>query len=309
MNLKSYLKLSNNDKFEYFMDTRISTNRRPTYWVNWNNVRNNMKEHEINLNTLNYLLGKKNIKEEAKALFLSQPELLKSIPIILASRDDKMNVFSFDDGEMDVYELDFSHPDLNKIDDYITFLSKTGLLTVLANNEIGSSLVDYVFGVQVGLDSNGRKNRGGTENENILEINLKRLVENTKLEYSTQATARSIESKWGLVVPESLDKKRNGGRRYDGAVYNPDTNVVTVIETNFYNGGGSKLKAVAGEFSDMYNTSLKNASNVDFVWISDGLGWNTAKNPMSEAFQSIPNIINLTMVNNGFLKDIVMNNK
>lgn len=305
MILEEYLNLPSDDKFEYFMHTLIKTNRTPSYWVNWDNVRKNMREHELHLNTLNYLLGKQNIREEAKKLFLEQPELLTSVPILLASRCEKIGIFYFENESMKFKELDFIKPDLNRIDDYILFLDKAGLLDILKNNEIGSSLVDYVFGVQVGLDSNGRKNRGGTQNENILEFNLKKLVKNTKFEYMTQATAARIFQEWNIKVPESLESNKNGGRRYDGAVYNPSTRAVTVIETNFYNSGGSKLKAVAGEFSDIYNTSLKNANNVNFVWISDGEGWNTAKNPMSEAFQVIPNIFNLNMVNDGFLRDVV----
>lgn len=305
MILEEYLNLPTDDKFEYFMHTLIKTNRTPSYWVNWDNVRKNMRKHELNLNTLNYLLGKQNIKEEAKRLFLEQPELLTSIPILLASRCEQVGIFYFENEVMKFKELDFVKPDLNKIDDYILFLDEAGLLDVLKNNEIGSSLVDYVFGVQVGLDSNGRKNRGGTQNEDILEFNLEKLVKNTKFEYMTQASAARIFQEWKVKVPESLESNKKGGRIYDGAVYNPSTKTVTVIETNFYNSGGSKLKAVAGEFSDIYNTSLKNVNNVNFVWISDGEGWNTAKNPMSEAFQVIPNIFNLNMVNDGFLRDVV----
>jgi len=307
MNLQEYLGLKTDDKFNYFMNTRIESNRTPTYWVNWNNAVTNMKEHEINLNTLNFLVGKDNIRDIAKELFISQPHLLKTIPILLACRDKEINIFSFDNNKMKVRNLDFSNPDLDKIDDYLNFLDKSGLFKTL-KNDISSSLVDYVFGIQVGLDSNGRKNRGGTENEKILEVNLKKLVKNTNYEYRTQAIATRIKREWGVDVPESLKDGKKGGRRYDGAIFNPNTKTVTIIETNFYGGGGSKLKAVAGEFSDMYNTSLKRASNVNFVWISDGPGWNTAKNPMREAFDAIPNIINLRMVDDGLLKEIVESN-
>ena len=156
------------------------------------------------------------------------------------------------------------------------------------------------------MNSNGRKNRSGQQNELILENNLKLVVEhNPYCEYSTQATGSYIKKRWGVDVPEALDSKKNGGRRYDGALYNSKTGKVVIIETNFYGGGGSKLKAVAGEFSEMYGQYLKGADNVDFVWISDGPGWDTARNPMSEAFQVIPNIINLSMVNDGYVSAIV----
>lgn len=304
MNLQEYLHLPVQKKFDFFMRTRAKTNRTASYWVNWDNVCNNMKEHELNLNTLNYLVGKSNIRQEAKNLFLKQPYLLKSVPIIFANRDSKFDVLEFtENNEMSFYPLDFNNPDLKQLDKYLNFLEKSGLFNFLQSN-LKESLLDYVFGVQVGLDSNGRKNRGGIQNEKILQINLEKLVKDTKLQYLEQATAKKILEKWKIVVPESLDSKQTGGRRYDGAIYNPKTNKVTIVETNFYGGGGSKLKAVAGEFSSIYETSLRAAPNVDFVWISDGLGWDTAKNPMREAFDVIPNIFNLHMVDLGFLKNV-----
>ena len=135
---------------------------------------------------------------------------------------------------------------------------------------------------------------------------LKKLIsEKPQLEYSTQATGKWIEENWNIVVPEVLDSNSKGGRRYDGAVFNKENGSVTIIETNFYNGGGSKLKSVAGEFSSIYETSLRDADNIKFVWLSDGLGWLSAKNPMREAFDVIPTIINLHMLKDGYMKKII----
>lgn len=306
MNYSEYMSLPNNEKFELFMSTLFSTNRTPSYWINWNNVRNNIKEHELNLNTLNFLVGKKNIKEEAKKLFLSQPQLLNTVPILLATREEKIGVLSFENGQMNADNLDFKKPDIKAIDKYVNFMEKSGLLKFLSN-DLNNSLVDYVFGVQAGLDTNGRKNRSGIQNETILEYNLENLVKrNSTLEITTQATAKYIKDNWDIIVPDAKDNKAKGGRRYDGAVYNKKNKKVTLIETNFYGGGGSKLKAVAGEFSNLYKFLKEKApDNINFVWISDGPGWETAKNPMQEAFEIIPNIINLKMVKDKYLDEIV----
>lgn len=310
MKFNEYFIKSNSDKFSYFMDTRFSTNRLPTYWVNWENVLNNIKPYEVSLNTLNYLVGKKDIKNEAKMLFTEQPDLLKAIPILLASRDMDIDVLvhngNGDRIQMSTYKIDFKNPNAKGLDKYLDFMEETGLLKFLENN-LNKSLVDYVYGVQAGLDSNGRKNRGGTQNEIILGMTLSALVKkNKELEYKEQATGDWIFKNWNIVVPETIEKDAKGGRRYDGAVYNPEKDTVTIIETNFYNGGGSKLKAVAGEFSSLYETSLRAARKVNFVWISDGPGWSSAKNPMREAFDVIPAIINLKMVEDGMLEDIVL---
>ena len=110
------------------MDTRFSTNRTPSYWINWDNVLQNMASVEISLNTLNYLIGKDDIEELAKTLFTKQPELLQAIPILLASREGDIDVLAFNqNGEMYSYGVDFSKPDLSKLDNYIKFMDESGL--------------------------------------------------------------------------------------------------------------------------------------------------------------------------------------
>ncbi len=305
MNYKEYMALSTEEKFEQFMDTRFATNRTPSYWVDWSKVEENLDKYEMQLNTMNYLIGKDDVREATRILFEKDPSLISTIPVLLGCRDGKIDVLTYTENKLlDSYELNFEKMD-NSIEEYIDFMDESGLLEFF-KNKATNSLVDYVFGVEVGLNSNGRKNRSGQQNELILENNLKLVVEhNPYCEYSTQATGSYIKKRWGVDVPEALDSKKNGGRRYDGALYNSKTGKVVIIETNFYGGGGSKLKAVAGEFSEMYGQYLKGADNVDFVWISDGPGWDTARNPMSEAFQVIPNIINLSMVNDGYVSAIV----
>lgn len=307
MNLNDYLSLTINEKFDYFMNTRFPTNRTPKYYVNWDKVIENTEKNEIALNTLNYLVGTTNIKSKAKNLFKDQPDLLKLVPVLLAARENKLDILSINN-DLKYYSLDFNKIDLDRLDEYLQFMDDSGLFYVLEHN-INSNLVDYVYGVEVGLDSNGRKNRSGTQNEKILEFNLQNTVKNTDLVFTTQATANYILKHWQIVVPEPLEDGVAGGRRYDGAIYNPNTKTVTVIETNYYGGGGSKLKAVCGEFSDIYTTSLKDAADVNFVWISDGKGWDTARNPLREAFDVIPNIFNLNMVRNGFLRDVALEKK
>lgn len=305
MNYKDYISMDLDDKFEYFMKTRFPTNRTPSYWVNWDKVKTNVSSYELMLTTMSYLVGKNDIEDKTKELFKDQPNLIKTIPILLACRDNQIDVLNYDDSfNMNAENIDFEHPSTD-IEKYVDFMKKTGLLEFLSKYA-SKSLVDYVFGVEVGLDSNGRKNRSGTENEDILERNLELVVKhNPACEYMVQATANSILKEWNVEVPEALNEGSTGGRRYDGAIFDKENQKLVIIETNFYGGGGSKLKAVAGEFSEMYGQFLSKSDNIDFVWISDGPGWDTAKNPMREAFDVIPNIINLSMVNDGFLSQII----
>lgn len=307
--LSEYISKSNQEKFEYFMSTIFMTNRTPQYWVNWGNVFKNTDDLEISLNTLNYLVGKNDITNKARKLFLSQPELLKAIPILIACRDESINILRIDDGNLDTYQINFSNPDTSRIEEYLKFMEETGLMDFL-HNGLKQSLIDYVYGVQVGLDTNGRKNRSGQQNEIILDENATAICRKYDYcEYSNQATNSFIKEKWGINVPEidNHNKKGRGGRRYDGVIYNSKTEQLTIIETNFYSGGGSKLKSVSGEFANLYNECFKNHEKINFVWITDGKGWETAKNPLRESFDIIPYIFNLNMIKNDFLEQVVIN--
>ncbi len=53
------------------------TNRTPEYYVNWEKVERETRKFELELNTLNYLIGKEDIYSEALELFTNQPELLE----------------------------------------------------------------------------------------------------------------------------------------------------------------------------------------------------------------------------------------
>lgn len=303
--LKDYLSISNDEKFLQFMTTRFPTNRTPQYWVNWDKVATNVNTNRSAIQKLSSLIHNNNFEQTAQDLFVSDPNLLQLIPALLATRDRDISVLTIDEQtkKLGHYELNFQRPNINQLDQYLNFIRESGLFDFIRT--LDSSLIDYLAGVEVGLDSNGRKNRGGTMNEDILEDTLKSIVANTGWKYQVQATGSAIHNNWGIHVPEVLKEGAKGGRRYDGAVYNPARDEVTIIETNFYGGGGSKLKAVAGEFSSLYETSLKNADHVNFVWISDGPGWDTARNPMREAFDVIPTIFNLQMVGDGYLHDLI----
>ena len=118
-------------------------------------------------------------------------------------------------------------------------------------------------------------------------------------QWKPQATASFIKSQWDIEVP--VDKSK---RRFDAAVYSRALNKVWLIETNYYGGGGSKLKAVAGEFTELSQFVKTSKDNVEFVWVTDGQGWKFARLPLAEAFGHIDNVFNLTMLKEGFLSDL-----
>ena len=299
MDFNTYLTSSAEDRLAIFLSTLSVTNRTPEYYVNWEKVERETKQFELELHTLNYLIGKTNIYDEALRLFSKQPELLRAIPTLIASRDKILDILSINDQEeMSFDQLNFSKIDTLRIQDYVDFVKQAGLLDFL-QSKANRSLVDYVYGVEAGLDSNARKNRSGTTMEGILERHVAKICQELYLEYKAQATAPFIKENWGITVP--VDKSE---RRFDVAVYSKHRHKLWLIETNYYGGGGSKLKAVAGEFTELSQFVVASPDDVEFVWVTDGQGWKTAHLPLSEAFGHIPNVFNLEMLKQGFLFEL-----
>ncbi|MGT2800117.1 type II restriction endonuclease [Streptococcus marmotae] len=300
MRLNKYTNLSSDERLKTFLSTLSVTNRTPEYYVNWNKVERETRQFELELNTLNYLIGKENIHEEAFSLFSKQPELLKAIPSLIASRDKVLDILTIDENDNMIFDqLNFSKIDSDRIMEYVDFTEQSGLLNFL-QNKANRSLVDYVYGVEAGLDSNARKNRSGTTMEGILERHVARLTNELGLEWKAQATAPFIKDHWNITVP--VDKSE---RRFDVAIYSEKKHKLWLIETNYYGGGGSKLKAVAGEFIELSHFITSSIDDVEFVWITDGQGWKTAHLPLSEAFGHIVNVFNLQMLKENFLLDLL----
>lgn len=263
------------------------------YFVNWKKVFANGSDLEITLNKLNYLLGKENLKDEFKKLYSSNPDIIRALPVLLAVREKKLEVF--DKVIKNSEFFDFSGTEKNP-EKYYEFLEKSGLARLFQKDGV-KNLVDYVIGVEVGLDSNGRKNRGGSLMEEIVESFISELCNKNGFEYLSQARSTAIKSKWGVDV--KVDKSE---RSFDFAVFNPKNKKVKLFEVNFYNGGGSKLKAVCGEFRSLH-TELKE-QNIDFIWITDGLGWFTTKRPLEETYNHNEYVFNLNMLEAGILDNL-----
>lgn len=283
-----------NKTFTELIDGFKSSIKTWDYFVNWNKVSANSADLEISLNKLNYLLGKENLKDEFAKLYESNPDIVKALPVLLAVRENKLEVFDKVTKESEFF--DFSNGE-DGSEKYFEFIEKSGLARLFQKDGI-KNLVDYVMGVEVGLDSNGRKNRGGTLMEEIVGTYIKDFAEKRGFEYLAQARATEIKAKWGYNV--EVDKSE---RSFDFAVYNSQTKKLKLFETNFYNGGGSKLKAVCGEFRSLYDELTK--QNIDFVWVTDGLGWETTKRPLEETFNhNNGQVFNLNMLEDDVLEEL-----
>ena len=279
--------------FNHLVSTFKSSIKTWDYFVNWNKVFANSADLEIALNKLNYLLGKDDLRGEFYKLYESNPDIVKALPVLLAVRESNLEIYDKVSKESEFYDFSGKDKDADK---YFEFLDKSGLAKLFQRDGI-KNLVDYVIGVEVGLDSNGRKNRGGTLMEEIVGLFLEDFCKQNNLECMPQARPSKIKAKWGFDI--KVDKSE---RSFDFAVYNPQNSKIKLFETNFYNGGGSKLKAVCGEFRSLYDEL--NAQNIEFVWVTDGLGWHTTKRPLEETYNHNDYVFNLNMLEDGALNEL-----
>ena len=279
--------------FNHLVSTFRSSIKTWDYFVNWNKVFTNSAHFEIALNKLNYLLGKDDLRGEFYRLYESNPDIAKALPVLLAVRENNLEIYNKTSKELESYDFSGEGGDVNK---HFEFLDKSGLIKLFQRDGI-KNLVDYVIGVEVGLDSNGRKNRGGTLMEEIVGLFLEDFCKQNNLKYIPQASPSKIKLKWNFDIV--VDKSE---RSFDFAIYNPQSNKIKLFETNFYNGGGSKLKAVCGEFRSLCD-ELKR-QNIEFIWITDGLGWHTAKRPLEETYNHNDYVFNLSMLEDGALNEL-----
>lgn len=278
------------DIFKYLIGTLKDTITKWDYFVNWAKVFDNIRDIEIELNILNYLIGKDNIEVVFIELLEKHLSIARLVPILVASRDSNFKILTEFGYDNFAYE-DFSFQNKNaltgaEIKKVVKFANESGFLKLLSSKRI-KNIVDYVIGVEVGLDSNGRKNRTGKMMEDIVEFFVKDICRRNRYDYIKQADSQKIKKNWGLKL--TVDKS---SRKIDFAVYNNKN--LYLIETNFYGGGGSKLKSTAGEYRTMCDYWKKDGHK--FIWVTDGLGWKSTHRPLRETFNYIDYLLNLEMI-------------
>lgn len=272
------------------------------YFTDFEKVKTNVKKIEKELNLLNYLIGKENIEEEFLLLVEEYPKVRKILPILIAIRDDKLSSTPIITDMQSLIPENKRYIFNDEINENIKkelllFFRETGLKDFFENKAV-KNLVDYCVGVEVGFDTNARKNRTGTLMENIVGKYLQTYCsKNTNFSFIEQATQKRIKEFFNYEI--EIDKN---SRRFDFALYDKVLNKLYLIEVNYYSGGGSKLKATAGEYQ--YLNDFLKAQNLTFIWITDGVGWFTALNPLEETFNHNDYVINLEMLKNGILEEI-----
>jgi len=272
------------------------------YFTDFEKVKLNIQKVKVELNILNSLIGEDNIEDEFINLICEYPEIRQALPLLIAVRKDKLHdtpIITNMDTLIAENKKHIFYDEISKSikSELLIFFRESGLKDIFQNRYI-KNLVDYCFGVEVGFDTNARKNRTGTLMENIVSNYFHRFCqENANFSYIEQATQKRILETFDYEI--AIDKN---SRRFDFALYNKKTNKLYLIEVNYYSGGGSKLKATAGEYQ--YLNDFVKSQNIEFIWITDGKGWLTALHPLEETFNHNDYVINIDMLKNNILDDI-----
>lgn len=264
------------------------------YYIDFEKVHRNVDSIKVELNILNSLIGSRNIETDFENLLAKYPEVLKCIPLLLAVRANE--IYAIDgDGE---FTYNFQRANLT-VEQYKAFMRKTGLFDLIANH-IVNNLVDYATGVETGLDSNGRKNRGGHLMENLVESFIQKAGFVKDETYFKEMYIHQIVERWGIDLSAisnqgKMEKRFDFVIKTDGMIYG--------IETNFYGSGGSKLNETARS----YKTLALETDTIDgftFVWFTDGKGWTSARNNLEETFDVMEHIYDINDLENGIIREV-----
>ncbi len=267
-------KAHSKEQFNEFMSQLIETNAPLSFFSDFSKIAANVDIVSMKLNQLNYLVGKNDMEAAIRQLWEENPKVFSVLDILIAVRNKDKKKAIDRNGNIRLIEDFFNTPE-----DVIEFIEDTGLKLVLQNKQI-TNLVDYVFGVETGLDTNARKNRSGE----IMGNKIAKLFEENNIQFRREVNSTEFEAMSCL----GEDRKR-----FDFVITTAEKTYL--IEVNFYGGSGSKPNEVARSYSELA-PKINSVPGFEFVWITDGIGWKSARNKLEEAFYIIPSVYNLTTV-------------
>lgn len=263
------------------------------YYIDFDKVVRNVEEIKLELNILNSLIGSKNIEEDFEKIVLKYPETLACIPLLLAVRGNE--IYAQDEDGAFMYnfkQMNYS------VEQYKVFMRKTGLFDMISNHLV-NNLVDYALGIETGLDSNGRKNRGGHQMENLVEKYIVSAGFKKNVNYFKEMYLKEIEEKWNVDL-SALSNQGKAAKRFDFVI--KTDKMIYGVETNFYASGGSKLNETARSYK-MLSNEADTIDGFTFVWITDGIGWKSARGNLRETFEVLEYMFNIDDMEKGVLKE------
>ena len=268
--------------FKQFMSQLAETNATLDFYTDFSKIRENVRSIEIKLNTLNYLIGKTDFDAAVKELWDNDNRVFSVLDILIATRKKQRKKYLDDMGKPHlVHEL------LNSYKGVLKFLKETGVADVLQNKDV-KNLVDYVFGVEAGLDTHARKNRSG----DITELLLHRILSANGIEHRMEVSSHEF--------PKLQEALGTDEKWFDFMI--KTKRCTYLIEVNYYNEGGSKLNEITRAYREL-SPIVNKVDGFEFVWVTDGRGWNSAKNKIKEAYNGIDRMYNFESLSD-FMEEI-----
>lgn len=261
------------EQFEEFMSQLRETNQTLDFFCDFDKINSNVENIKLSLCMLNSLIGATNLRSAVETIWNRDRSAFNVMDILIAVRSEGQKKVLNSIGECIVLDDLFQ-----SIDGVLEYLNDTGLAEIFQSQKV-KDLVDYVFGIETGLDTNARKNRSG----HIMEGQVATIMAKHHLSYRQEV----YSSEW-LELTKALGDDE---KRFDFVIETPQK--IYLFEVNFYSGGGSKLNEVARSYSEIA-PKINAIPGFEFVWITDGIGWKSAKNKLQEAYNIIPSIFNLT---------------
>jgi len=281
-----------------FQNSIVITNRTADFFVNWDKVRKNAESLKIELSLMNSLVGSSDLENDFRKLIREYPETLRAIPIIIAVRDLEFPVIiDFFNIEKGVKHLDFDKTKNSKlseqeIEGYMLFMKNSGLFILF---ETVKNLYDYVLGVEVGMDTNARKNRSGEAMEQLLKPVLQDISKEIGCRFFFQKKFDSVRL-FGRVPGSLANRKSDFILFKNGKFVN--------IEVNYYSGAGSKPEEIVDSYINRKNELQ--ANGWEFIWITDGNVWKRSASQLTKAFREMEYVMNIDFTNRGLLKEAIV---
>ena len=268
--------------FDKFMSQLQETNQTLGFFCDFDKISANVDNIKLSLCMLNSMIGTTDLRRSVETIWNRDRSAFSVMDILIAVRSEGKKVVLNSAGDCIVLDRLFT-----SIDGVLEYLEGTGLADLFRQKKI-KDLVDYVFGIETGLDSNARNNRSG----HVMEGMVASILTKNNIEYRQEV----YSTEWKDLQKVLGDDEK----RFDFVIQTPKKTYL--IEVNFYSGGGSKLNEVARSYSDIA-PKINSVPGFEFVWITDGIGWKSAKNKLQEAYSIIPRIYNLTSINE-FLQEV-----
>ncbi len=307
-----YIEMNKTELQKHFLEKLLDTNRGYDYYVNWNNVVE-IEKYDVQIYALDCLLkctDDEKFYNKFKTLLSTLPSVVEVFPYLFAlSRDERQKVTN--DQELKIIKQDIDSSDydsllfngkkdsmsVDEIDNYYTFFVSMGLKN-LFQNLLDNSVHDYITGVLVGLDSNGRKNRGGSTFEQACEPFIRKLCEQHNLDILVQKKFKILEDMYGLKVSDAIKD-----RKTDFILVDKVNHKYMNIEVDFFNSNGSKPQEIINSYSDRQQEL--NEIGISFCLITDGKCWEKASNQLKVGLNKIKYLMNYRLAKEGMLEEAI----